>query len=103
MDYKHIINRACLSHYRYAMQQCESECPRWTRFRTCCATVAETHDYFLLKSYNTVVAVIDKDTHSVWDVLSYVYGYTSTSAQHIVKFAADYGHGNRYTWRDIPR
>ena len=59
--------------------------------------------FFILRSCNTVVAVIDKSTGSTWDVLRMVYGYTVTSAQHIAKFTKDYGNGKRYTWRDIPR
>ena len=62
----------------------------------------ETPSFFILRSYNTVVAVVDKCTGNTWDVLRMVYGYTSTSAQHIAKFSKDYGNGSRVTWREIP-
>ena len=63
------------------------------RLRSCTAWVYETEEYFFLQSYNTIVAFIDKSTDTFYDVLRYVYGYTSTSAQHISKFDKDYGAG----------
>lgn len=64
-----------------------------TRLRTCSAWVYETKDYYFLRSYNTIVAFIDKITDTCYDVLRLEYGYTSTSAQHIAKFRHDYGNG----------
>lgn len=61
------------------------------RLRSCTARVYETNDYYFLESYDTIVAFIDKSTDTLYDVLRYVYGYTSTSAQHISKFDHDYG------------
>ena len=49
--------------------------------------------YSVLTSYSTVVAIIDYATDTLYDFLRYVYGYTSTSAQHISKFSKDYGSG----------
>lgn len=74
-----------------------------TRLRTCTAWVYETKDYYFLRSYNTIVAFIDKSTDICYDVLRLVYGYTPTSAQHISKFDQDYGQGKwgckeRKTW-----
>lgn len=70
------------------------------RLRSCSASVADAIDcatgevlYHVLTSYNTVVAIIDTQTDTLVDFLRYVYGYTSTSAQHISKFAHDYGLG----------
>ena len=60
------------------------------RLRTCSAYVYETNGYYILKSYNTIVAFINKENDTLYDVLRYVYGYTSTSAQHISKFNEDY-------------
>lgn len=76
----------------------------WERLRTCNARVSETANYYILCSYNTLVAFIDKNTDTLYDVLRYVYGYTATSAQHISKFEKDYCQGqwhceNRYTMR----
>ena len=101
------INDACVAYYDAAMYECEQmlRAPDkplpWKRLRSCRAQVLETPGFFILKSYNTVVAVIDKYTASTWDVLRMAYGYTATSAQHVAKFAADYGNGKRYTWREI--
>ena len=83
------------------------------RLRSCSAEVAPVIDsetgellYYVLRSYRTVVAAIDVRTDTLYDFLRYVYGYTSTSAQHIAKFSKDYGMGkwgctNRVTYRDI--
>lgn len=72
------------------------------RLRSCAASVADAIDcetgkvlYHVLTSYNTVVAIIDVRTNTLYDVLRLVYGYTSTSAQHISKFAQDYGSGRK--------
>ena len=83
------------------------------RLRSCSAEVAPVIDYetgellyYVLRSYSTIVAAIDVRTDTLYDFLRYVYGYTSTSAQHISKFDKDYGMGkwgcaNRVTYRDI--
>lgn len=63
------------------------------RLRSCTAWVFETEDYYILKSYETYVAVILKSADVMFDALRIVYGYTATSAQHITKFAHDYGAG----------
>lgn len=69
------------------------------RLRACNAVVWETEHWYLLQSYATFVAAIDKETGIMYDFLRYVYGYTATSAQHIAKFAADYHATQRYTYR----
>lgn len=71
------------------------------RLRSCSAWVLETEDCYLLKSYNTIVAIMAKNTHYMADGLRYVYGYTATSAQHISKFAKDYGAKEVWTWRAV--
>ena len=63
------------------------------RLRSCSADVYEGDNYYFLKSYNTLIAVIDKNTDTLYDMLRLVYGYTSTSAQHVAKFRKDYGAG----------
>lgn len=64
------------------------------RLRYCNATVGSTigGEYTYLRSYNTIVCVIDNFTGEAVDVLRTEYGYTSTSAQHISKFLQDYAH-----------
>lgn len=84
----------------------------WTegvKLRSCNARVIDDGDYYVLISYHTVVAFIEKKTNTLVDILRYVYGYTSTSAQHISKFDKDYcdktknywGCTTRLTYRDI--
>ena len=77
-----------------------------TRLRTCQAYVYETDHYFWLSSYGTFVAFIEKTTDTCYDILRWVYGYTSTSAQHIAKFRHDYGQDKfgvhqSYTYREV--
>ena len=77
-----------------------------TRLRTCQAYVYETPSFYVLRSYNTVIAIIDKSSDICYDFLRGVYGYTNTSAQHISKFDKDYGRGTygckeRVTYREI--
>ena len=83
------------------------------RLRSCSAEVAPVIDtktgellYYVLRSYRTIVAAIDVRTDTLYDFLRYVYGYTSTSAQHIAKFDKDYGRGKwgcakRVTYREV--
>lgn len=68
------------------------------RLRYCNATVYENSQYYYLVSYRTMVAFIEKKTNTLVDVLRMVYGYTSTSAQHISKFDHDYCDKNKYFW-----
>lgn len=60
------------------------------RLRTCFAMVYENERYIYLRSYNTIIAFIDKEDGRLYDVLRLVYGFTATSAQHIAKFKQDY-------------
>ena len=83
------------------------------RLRSCSAEVAPVIDsdtgeliYYVLRSYRTIVAAIDVRTDTLYDFLRYVYGYTSTSAQHIAKFSKDYGMSkwgctNRLTYKEV--
>lgn len=77
----------------------------YKRLRSCTAWVFETENFYILKSYDTFIAAIDKRSNFAVDVLRMVYGYTSTSAQHISKFIHDFTpypwNSPRYTWRDI--
>lgn len=73
--------------------------------RKCQAVVAETENYFLLSSYFTFIAAIEKKSNICVDVLRHEYGYTPTSAKHIIKFIRDYSDKNKaltlYTWRNV--
>lgn len=65
------------------------------RLRTMSADVATVGKYHVLRSYRTIIAVIDTDTDTLYDFLRYVYGYTATSAKHVSAFNHDYSSG---TW-----
>ena len=87
-----LINERCAIAYETATSE------QWNaraikQLRTCKAWVFETDEFYILQSYQTVVAVIDKCTDTLYDCLRTVYGYTATSAQHIAKFNKDYGAG----------
>ena len=69
-----------------AIQEYKLEKPKPVRLLTCQAWVYETKNYYLLKSYNTFIACMNKDTEDVYDALRIAYGYTATSAKHIAKF-----------------
>ena len=71
------------------------------RLRTCQAYVYETDRYYILKSYSTFVAFIRKDDCECFDILRKVYGFTSTSSQHIAKFKNDYHAVSTQTWRVV--
>ena len=75
----------------------------WERLRSCNACVLETKNFYVLRSYNTIVACIRKDCLQSYDFLRMVYGYTPTSAQHISKFIHDYGDSRivPYVYRDV--
>ena len=86
------INRWVMDNYNDAMEELRNDRTHTCeRLRTCTAWVYETDNYYLLRSYNTFVCVIRKDIKQAYDALRRVYGYTSTSAQHIAKFCSDYG------------
>lgn len=78
----------------------------WHRLRSCQAYVANIGNISVLRSYNTIIAIIDHTTDTLYDFLRYVYGYTATSAQHIAKFYHDYCNGYRgcencLTYREV--
>lgn len=90
-----VINDTVMAAYNNAKREKRFVNSPWRRLRYCSAEVAETENYYLLRSYNTIVAVIDKRTNELFDALRLVYGYTATSAQHITKFSHDYGAESR--------
>ena len=60
------------------------------RLRYCTAWVYGDENFYILVSYSTPIAIIDKKQQIGYDFLRLIYGYTSTSAQHISKFFHDY-------------
>lgn len=74
-----------------AMKQLNTAKDKYKRLRHCEAYVYETKDYYVLKSYNTFIAAIDKQSQALTDVLAREYGKrTSSSTQQINKFVHDY-------------
>lgn len=78
----------------------------WKPLRTCKAEVLDLGHIVLLRSYKTIVAAIDRNTDTLYDFSRLVYGYTSTTSQHIAIFNHDYcagfwGCDVVRTWRDV--
>lgn len=104
---------AALDFFHIALNSATTSICNTRQLRSCSAEVFDLVDdttgevlYHVLRSYNTVVAFIDPTTDTLYDVLRKVYGYTSTSAQHIAKFDHDYGMGKwgcakRFTYREV--
>ena len=87
------INELCDYAYDIAMREMKNENIGYydcKRLRSSSAWVYETSHFYILRSYGTFVAVLDKKLGVLYDVLRTVYGYTATSAQHIAKFNSDY-------------
>lgn len=89
-DEQKMINKICEVEYEKATQEFNENLIR-KRLRSCTAEVYESTNYYFLKSYNTIVAFINKNNGYLYDILRVVYGYTNTSAQHVSKFEKDYG------------
>lgn len=63
------------------------------RLRYSSAYVFENDKYYVLRSYRTIIAIIDKSTDTLYDFLRLVWGYSASSAKHVSKFSSDYGKG----------
>lgn len=95
-----IINAKVEQAYDAAMDEYD-KVPQYysTRLRTCSACVITLPNWYILRSYATPIAAIHRATGICYDALRMVYGFTATSAQHIAKFAHDYGETERLTYR----
>ena len=83
------INTMNRNDYSYLIESVEESFKNgatWKRLYYCSAWTAETEEFIILKSYRTIVAIYDKESKILYDILRVIYGYTSTSAQHISKF-----------------
>lgn len=89
------INEKCKEMTKMCMDEISTQggLYGWSRLRSCQAQYAQTRRFVVLQSYGTLVAFIDKNTDTLYDILRWVYGYTATSAQHIAKFNHDCGYG----------
>lgn len=102
---QNVINNLAMRDFERALKEYnESTEYSVKRLRHCTAEVITTKNYYLLRSYSTIVASINRNIGTECDVLRKVYGYTATSAQHIRKFFDDYMVSfsyptERYTYR----
>lgn len=71
------------------------------RLNYCNAHILETANYYVLRSYETDIAIIDKRTNVMYEFLRYVYAYTSISHQHIQKFERFYEPSARFTYYPV--
>ena len=79
----------------------EDKMPPKVRLNHCHAWTQDFEEFTVLWSYNTAVAVYDKSTDTLYDILRGVYGYTATSAQHIAKFRNMCNPANVLTYREV--
>lgn len=98
------INQKVLQAMHDAMSEFENAkrqgLVRWLPLKYCKASYAIIgDDYAVLKSYATIVAVIDARNWCCYDFSRFVYGYTATTSQHICKFAKHFG-TDRLTYRN---
>ena len=97
-ELQNTINAEVMENYNKAMDEYNAMARsqiKFKRLRSCSAEVCETENYYILRSYATFIAVIDKETCTCYDALRKVYGYTNTSGQHVAKFRHDYP---AYAW-----
>ena len=79
----------------------EYKMPPKVRLNHCQAWTQDFEGFTVLWSYESAVAVYDKSTDTLYDILRAVYGYTATSAQHIAKFRNMCNPANVLTYREV--
>lgn len=99
MKYQKIYCRAAITDFEESYKRGRTI---EVKFRYCNATVGTTSDgeFTYLRSYNTIVALIDNYTGEAFDTLRVVYGYTATSAKHIAKFLNQYKHDKLFRFNE---
>lgn len=101
------INCECVYRWQDAMQEYMNNFDKLVKhkLRTCQAIVYETDNFYILQSFETLVAIIDKRDNVTIDMLRHVYHFTQRSAGQIAKFVHDYTpypwNSPRYTWREL--
>lgn len=98
------INETCVRVNECALKELYSVKPPYDtvsshRLYYCNAWVFETNNYFLLKSYDTFVAAIDKTSYITYDVLALVWGKSPTSRKQITRFSLNYGNGQVWSYK----
>lgn len=113
-----VINYLSKNLYEMAMNEACDEwgftnpeiCLNAKQLNKCNARIYETENFYILESYSTFVAVIEKATGIFADVKFMVYNFEAaghtchTTTQHIAKFRRAYGKDNggckiEYTYR----
>ena len=79
----------------------DNKMPPKVRLNNCQARTQDFEGFTVLWSYNIAVAVYDKSTDTLYDILRGVYGFTATSAQHIAKFRNMCNPANVLTYREV--
>ena len=95
------LNKAVELHFTKAMDEMKNGHTEWERLYYCSAETCKTENYIILKSYYTIVAVIDRNSLTCYDNLRKVYGFTATSAQHIAKFQRKFKTEFMVRWQDV--
>lgn len=75
--------------------------PPKVRLNHCQAWTQDFEGFTVLWSYRSAVAVYDKISDTLYDILRAVYGYTATSAQHIAKFRNIVRPAHVLTYREV--
>lgn len=75
--------------------------PPKVRLNHCQAWMQDFEGFTVLWSYRSPVAVYDKNTDTLYDILRAVYGYTATSAHHIAKFRSLVRPAHKLTYREV--
>ena len=90
-----VINYVSKNLYDMALKE---ECIKPSKsLHNCNARVFETENFYILQSYSTIVAVIEKHSDIMADVKFMNYDFEAsdhtckTTSQHIRKFCKDYG------------
>lgn len=96
-----IINEMCLEKLADAYEYIGKHDYKVYPFRKCSAELIKSDKYIFLRSYRTLIAVYDIEENIVYDCLRYMYGYTSTSAQHISKFYHNMKANEMFRWERI--
>ena len=85
-DQQKIDNLKCQAAWKAATKEINWHELKSYPLYKCNARMIKTDRYFILESYDSLVAVYDTQKQTLCDCLRDVYGYTATSAQHIRKF-----------------
>ena len=86
------INELCMTEMDKAMAELngETDIRNAAQLRRCSAWVYNTPSYYILRSYDTFIGCINKQSGNSFDVLRIVYGYTASSGKQFSKFIQDY-------------